>query len=450
MTLRSRLTLAATIAAAVAALGVALVGITYSRHQLRTEVDAGLRREVSRLDLSRLLGRGEPGGRRGGAPDRGGDSAEVIDATGKLLSRGQYADPLPIEAADLSVANGQSATRFRDERIGDVHYRIITAPISPGFAVLQAKAVDDIDRTVHSLTLAFGALAALGVAVAAGLGALTAKKALRPVAELSAAAQDVALRQDPSLAVPETGGAELATLGRSLNTMLASLADAREHERRLIDDAAHELRTPLTSLRTNIEVLAGGRLTDPEDHAALLEDLRSQTAEFSTLIGDLETLARDGATPTATTQTALGDIVQNAVRRAQRRAGHVAIEFTSNAPATLRGDRPMLERAVLNVLDNAVKWSPSGGLVTVAINGSTITVHDGGAGISANDLPRVFDRFWRAPSARSMPGSGLGLAIVQQVIDAHHGTVTIASPPGSGTTVTISLPGMPPSAGSRS
>ncbi len=443
MTLRTRLTLAATIAAAVAALGVALIGITYSRHQLRTEVDAGLRREVARLDFQRLIGNQKGGRKAGGPPDRGGNSAEVIDATGKLISQNQYADPLPVEPSDLLVASGKAPARFRDEQIGDVHYRVITAPISKGYAVLQARAVDDIDLTVNNLTKAFAALGVLGVAIGALLGTITARKALRPVTELSNAARDVALRQDPRLHIPETGGTELATLAHSLNTMLGSLAESREHERRLIDDATHELRTPLTSLRTNIEVLAAGKLTDPDDHAALLHDLRSQTSEFAALIGDLETVARNEATDNASTSCRLDDIVEAAVRRAQRRAGDITIQFTTNNATAVHGDGAMLERAVLNVLDNAVKWSPVSGTVTVDVTSSTITFHDNGAGIAPQDLPHVFDRFWRAPTARSMPGSGLGLAIVQQVVHAHHGTITITSPAESGTTVTIWLPSEP-------
>jgi two-component system, OmpR family, sensor histidine kinase MprB len=441
MNLRTRLILAATIAAAVAALGVAITGITYSRHQLRTEVDDGLSREVARLDFERLVGNQKGGhGKGSGQPDRGGNSAEVIDSTGKLVSQNQYADPLPVQPADLLVASGKSTATFRDEQIGDIHYRVITAPISNGYAVLQAKAVDDIDRTVSNLTFAFAAFGLLGVATAALLATITARKALRPVTDLSNAARDVAMRQDPSLPVPETGGTELAILAHSLNTMLASLAESREHERRLIDDAAHELRTPLTSLRTNIEVLATGKLTDPVDHAELLADLRSQTAEFAALIGDLETVARNGTTPTEPTDCPLEEIVQTAVRRAQRRAGNIIIDLTGHNPGVVHGDRAMLERAILNVLDNAVKWSPANGTVTIKLDGKTITVHDTGPGIAPEDLPHVFDRFWRAPSARSMPGSGLGLAIVQQVIHTHHGTITIASPEARGTTVTITVP----------
>ena len=211
--------------------------------------------------------------------------------------------------------------------------------------------------------------------------------------------------------------------------------------RQLIDDAAHELRTPLTSLRTNIELLATGRELSPKDRAELMTDLREQMEEFSNLVGDLDALARGTSEQiTERRPVRLDSVVNTAVRRAQRRSAGVTINVVAEAPGVVNGDAGMLERAVMNVLDNAVKWSPAAATVQVDIVGTTLTVIDHGPGVSPDDIPHVFDRFWRAPTARSMPGSGLGLSIVKRIVDDHHGQVTIAENPGGGTKAEIALP----------
>jgi two-component system, OmpR family, sensor histidine kinase MprB len=291
------------------------------------------------------------------------------------------------------------------------------------------------------LIVGFTVLAFSGIAAAGLFGLILARRALAPVAELSNAARDVAATQDATLPVPETGGVELVQLGASINTMLASLAEAREHERRLIDDAAHELRTPLTSLRTNIEVLTNGKPISDNDRSELLVDLRSQMEEFSSLVGDLDALARgDGDGDSEAEAVAVESVVDAAVRRAQRRAGGVQLVTEMHEPGWIVGTPPMLERAVLNVLDNAVKWSPADGVVRVEVRGTDITVCDDGPGIALADLPHVFDRFWRSPSSRSTPGSGLGLAIVRQVVNAHGGSIDIGAASRGGTRVHIWLP----------
>ncbi|MCU1400661.1 MAG: ATP-binding region, ATPase domain protein, partial [Acidimicrobiales bacterium] len=180
-----------------------------------------------------------------------------------------------------------------------------------------------------------------------------------------------------------------------------------------------------------------------EDHAALLTDLREQMEEFSELVGDLDALARRPGTenPGDHEPVRLTTVVANAVRRADRRAGSVSIVVREHQPGVVLGDAAMLERAVMNVLDNAVKWSPPSATVEVDVVGTALTVADNGPGIDAADVSHVFDRFWRAPSSRAMPGSGLGLSIVRRVVDEHHGDVTIDANPSGGTRVRISLPG---------
>jgi len=443
VTLRVRLALAATLAAAIALIGVAVLGLVITRHQLRAQVDSSLHHQADTIAQSQLLlrpGRFSPSIDQALQLNGGTVPFQVIDSDGDILLVSPYVRALPVDLLDRQVASGRHASVLRDVTIDHQHFRQATVPSVTGLAVQAIRPLDDIDRTVRDLTLALTLVALGGIGLAGGLGVFVARRALRPVAALSAAAQEVAARQDPAMSVPVTGGAELALLGTSINTMLAALDDARQQQRRLIDDAAHELRTPLTSLRTNIEVLAGGRLTLDEDRVALLADLNAQLEEFSNLVGDLDHLARGNLVDAEPMPVSFGVVVASAVRRARRRAGTVEVRVVEHAPGTVVANSSLLERAVLNVLDNAVKWSPPGAPVEVVLEGTVLTITDHGPGIPPAEAELVFERFWRSPSARAMPGSGLGLSIVRQVVTAHHGTVTIHRAPSGGTVVRISLP----------
>lgn len=167
----------------------------------------------------------------------------------------------------------------------------------------------------------------------------------------------------------------------------------------------------------------------------------SRWSSSSDLVGDLDALARDAGTdqPSEPRSIRLDDIVTRAIRRAQRRTGSVTIEVREQSPGVVMGDAAMIERALMNVLDNAVKWSPTNGTVHVDVTGTAVTVTDNGPGIDAEEVPHVFDSFWRAPAARSMPGSGLGLSIVRRVVDGHQGEVVIDANPDGGTRVRIAL-----------
>jgi two-component system sensor histidine kinase MprB len=222
--------------------------------------------------------------------------------------------------------------------------------------------------------------------------------------------------------------------------MLAALDTSREQQRELIRDASHELQTPLTSLRTNVEVLASRPGMPETERRRLLADVSQQVAELTALMDNLVELARDTDTPTEeTTEIDLDRLVTDAVDRARLRAPDVSIELDLE-PTRVEGRRHQLERAIVNVLDNACKWSPPGGQVDVRLRNGTITVRDHGAGIDPEDLPRVFDSFYRAPAARAMPGSGLGLAIVRRVVEAHGGNVALEPAPGGGTIARVHLP----------
>ena len=447
MTLRTRLALAALSASALAVVGVAVLGVWEARQELRSQVDASLIREAARIAVSQLV-TGDIPAVPAGTTDlddalrlAGGTSSfQVIDEAGVIKVESPFVRALDIEPDDLAVAKGQRGDWLRDRTIEDEHFRIITVSAGHGLAVQVVRPLDDVDRTVRAVTIGSSVIVLIGVGLAGLFGVLVARRALRPVAELSAAAHRVAVEQDPGLSVPQTGGAELEGLGESINTMLRALDGARQQQRRLIDDAAHELRTPLTSMRTNVEVLAGGRLAPGPERDELLVDLRDQLEEFSSLVGDLEELARDDLAVAGTTDVPLVDVLDAAVRRAQRRAGSTAIDVSVIDPGTVMGTQALLERATLNLLDNAVKWSPHGSAVEVTLRGTDLEVADHGPGIPPEEAQLVFERFWRSPSARSMPGSGLGLAIVQQVVEVHHGHVSIGPNAGGGTRVHLWFP----------
>ncbi|HEY7487588.1 MAG TPA: HAMP domain-containing sensor histidine kinase, partial [Streptosporangiaceae bacterium] len=250
----------------------------------------------------------------------------------------------------------------------------------------------------------------------------------------------VAATQDLTATIEARGRDEIGRLARSFATMMAELDESVQTQRRLVADAAHELRTPLTSLTTNLELLGEGRgLADPQA-PGLVADAREQAHELTVLVNDLIDLARYGRTETHTEDVRLDLLARRVVERAADRDGQGPEFRTELAPCLVHADPDALERAVGNLIDNAVKWSPDGGRISVRVEESgCVSVSDEGPGIPAADLPYVFDRFYRSPTARSLPGSGLGLAIVRQIAETHGGSVS-AEPLDRGVRLRMSLP----------
>jgi two-component system sensor histidine kinase MprB len=277
--------------------------------------------------------------------------------------------------------------------------------------------------------------------MAAGLGLVVARGTLKPVRRLTYTAEQVAATHDLSHRLPEGGRDELGRLGASFNTMLAALESSQEAQRQLVADASHELRTPLTSVRTNVELLARAPELPDADRERIVASVGGQVEELTVLIGDLVDLARPsgGGDPGEEVEDVRLDlVVREAVDGARSHAPDR--EFTVDAePSLVRGSRARLHRAVRNLLDNAVKWSPPGAPVEIAVRDGEIVVRDHGPGIAAEDLPHVFDRFYRAPSARGLPGSGLGLAIVRQVAESHGGSVCVEPAVGGGARLRLRL-----------
>jgi two-component system sensor histidine kinase MprB len=206
-----------------------------------------------------------------------------------------------------------------------------------------------------------------------------------------------------------------------------------------VSDASHELRTPLTSLRTNIEVLSRDGVLDPKERENLLRDVSEQLIEMSALVAELVELARGDEKAADPEDVRLDLVAAEAIERTRRNRPGVTFK-PQLEESFVRGVPSTIERAVSNLLDNAAKWSPPGGEVDVIVRNGEVAVRDRGPGIADEDVPFVFDRFYRAPSARSMPGSGLGLAIVRQVAEAHGGTVCVETPTDGGTRMRLTLP----------
>ncbi|WP_037608483.1 sensor histidine kinase [Streptacidiphilus rugosus] len=309
---------------------------------------------------------------------------------------------------------------------------------------LPLKPMQDALTTLALILLGAGLIIISGSVIAAWY---VAKAGLKPVDKLTAVVEHIARTEEVGETIEVNGTDEIARLGTSFNSMSTALASSRERQSQLIADAGHELRTPLTSLRTNVDLLVRseetGRALPPETHARMLRNMKAQMGELSTLIGDLLELSRparpQGSKPLSVVP--LHDIAARALDRARLRGP--GLEFTvAVEPWFVRADAHGLERAVINLLDNAVKFSPAGGTIDVGLRFGTLTVRDRGQGIPEEDLPHVFERFWRSPSARQLPGSGLGLAIVAQTVHDCGGEVSLsnASP---GTLATMKLPGAP-------
>jgi two-component system sensor histidine kinase MprB len=365
---------------------------------------------------------------------------------------GQPALP-PVSENARRVARGASADLMEAPGLDDDGYLLYTLRASDG-AVQVANVADDSPINEFGLgMLLTGLLCMVGGGF---VGRAVARTGLAPIDRLTAAAVRVARTRDLDAGIPDEGGGEIRRLIRSINDMLAALRDSRRAQRLLAEDAAHELKTPLTSLRLNVELLIRldrrGTLDSALPAASrtrLLNDLGAQVAELSTLAAELTDLARGDVSDENTELLDLADVVVAAVTRARSRMPDVEVAFDVTT-VWVSGRPAALQRAVLNLIDNAGKWSPADQPVQVRLRAeggsAVLEVDDAGPGIDAADALRVFDRFYRADSARAMPGSGLGLSIVQRVVDAHGGRASVARSARGGALLRVDLPAAAPPA----
>jgi two-component system, OmpR family, sensor histidine kinase MprB len=443
MSFRARLALVAAAAVALAVVLASVVVYVVVRNQLRGTVDGALRdraAEISRVPLHAFREGDQAFLERGPGLGEAPGYVQVVTSDGTTIRAADARTELPVSERVLSVANGDSGSFFTDASVAGVHVRVLTIPGSSGFAVQIARPLDEVDRSLDRIRLFLILIAAGGVAVATALGLAVSRAALAPVRRLTSATERVTETGDLSERIDTTGRDELSRLATSFNTMLGALQESTRAQRQLVADASHELRTPLTSLRTNIEVLAGEHRLPAAERKRLLTDVVEQLGEMTSLIAELIALARAEQQPVEPEDVRLDLVAADAVERARRNRPGVTFK-TDLEESLVNGDPQTIERAVGNLLDNAAKWSPPGGEVEVAIHEGELIVRDHGPGIDEEDLPFVFDRFYRATSARGMPGSGLGLAIVRQVAEAHGGSVFAERAEGGGTRISLRLNG---------
>ncbi len=443
MSFRTRLTLAAAAAVAVAVVGASAITFALVRSELRSQVDETLQSRARdlppRLDIV-----GDPDGQQYLAlrPERFGGVAvftQLVRSDGEVITAPGVSGQLPVSTRALAAARGAVRDSFyEDAHIQGTHVRVLTIPLGQDYAVQTARSLEEVDRILGRIKAWLVGLALVGIGLAAGLGLLVARAVLAPVQRLTLAAEDVSKTGDLSQRIDATGKDELSRLAATFNTMLGALEDSARSQRQLVSDASHELRTPLTSLRTNIEVLARDEALPPQDREQLLRDVTEQLTEMTALIAELVELARGDLAPADPEDVRLDLVAAEAIERTRRNRPGVTFrpELTESM---IRGVPSTIERAVSNLLDNAAKWSPPDGEVEVTVRDGELTVRDHGPGIDAEDLPYVFDRFYRASSARGMPGSGLGLAIARQVAEAHGGSVTAERPDDGGTLMRLTL-----------
>jgi two-component system sensor histidine kinase MprB len=443
VTFRARLALLAAAAVAVAVVTASAVVYVVVRHELYAPINNQLQSKAELMlqdsnqdpgHLSRTFFFPQP--ELGGA----GGYPQIVQANGTVYLQPGATVPLPKDENVTDVAAGRKGAYFRDAHVAGTHVRILTFQYLPGAAVEIARPLTEVDSALGRIRWLLLAIAATGIAVAAALGMFVARTALAPVRRLTAATEHVTETGDLSERIPVHGSDELSRLATSFNTMLAALEDSTRAQRQLVADASHELRTPLTSLRTNIEVLAAGRELPADERERLLHDVIEQTGEMTNLIAELIELARGEQHAAEPEDVRLDIVAAQAVERVRR--DRPGVNFTTELDeSVVHGVPSSIERAVVNLLDNAAKWSPPGGEVDVRVADGTVSVRDRGPGIADEDLPFVFDRFYRAAAARGLPGSGLGLAIVRQVAESHGGVVTAERAVDGGTLMTMTLNG---------
>jgi len=447
MSLRLRLTLVVATTFALVVVGCVYAAHVSARHQLRAATDTFLRQRSDRF--TRAPNNFPHGGQPD--PDRdndhpGGPTLADPDALTQLLSsRGTVASyiagqpALPVDARDRAIAQQGGAPRFRDVRVGDDSYRMLTIALPGGGAAQIARGIDADNALLSTIDTRLLLIALAGTVIAASLAWFIARRMTRPIEELTASATLVATTMDFDHPIAVTRNDEIGTLATGFNRMLDALRTSREQQRRLVMDASHELRTPLTALRTNMDLLRRAHTYDDAQRAELLGATDVELRELTDLVSELVELATDTRSEEVVLPVDLGDVADRVAERQERRS-HRTITVTKDDPAVVDGRVNLLERAVSNLLDNALKFSPPDRPVDVVVRGTAIEVRDRGEGIPPEDLPHVFDRFYRSTTARRVPGSGLGLAIVEQIVELHGGRVTLAARAGGGIVARLELP----------
>jgi two-component system, OmpR family, sensor histidine kinase MprB len=459
LTLRTRIAAVASVCVALAVLAAAIGAYAAVRSDLRGEVDSALRSRARVLtgppDGGGPGGDGGPG-RPGGPVGQGGFPGSVqpepfgaasgyvqfVSPQGTIFvpgGQGSSSATIALTAQDRAIAASASGSSLTDRRVKGTQLRVLTVGIGGesggrqdgmAGAVMVAQPLTQVDHELSHLLLILVLIGVGGIVLAALLGTLVARAALVPIARFTASTETLTGSLDLSRRLEVAGGDELGRLAASFNATLDALERSVAAQRHLIADASHELRTPISSLRANIQTLGEAQRLAPEEQTALRADIVAELDELTALVADVVELARGAAPDGARDEVRLDEVVRAAVRSARRR-GEMAFDLDLER-TVVNGQPERIARAVSNLVDNARKWSPEGAVVEIALKDGVLSVRDHGPGFAQEDLPFVFDRFYRAQAARGLPGSGLGLAIVRQTAEAGGGFVEARNAPGGG------------------
>jgi two-component system sensor histidine kinase MprB len=461
MSLRTRMVLVAGVAVAIAVLGVAAGSYFGTSSSLLGQVDQSLRTIATPFvgkaqtqrgvfaptppaegDADQRPGCGPTGDRDEGlgldTPEPqtfGGPTGTftLICADGRTYSPRSQGYSIPTTPRALAVAKTGTGQFFTDMTVSKHRIRVMVSGIGWRGALMVALPLDSVDSELRRQVVLLLAMGGIGILLAALLGFLVARTALAPIGRFTRQTEKIAANPEriEHERLDVLGSDELARLALTFNRTLDALEHSVQSQRNLVADASHELRTPIATIRANLQLMRDEELLSPEDRAALRADVIEELDELTALVGDVVELARGSKPSGEQGDVRLDAVVRDAIERARRRAPgltfHQVIE-----PTLVRGEADRISRAVTNLLDNAGKWSPRGGVVEVTLHDGTLTVRDHGPGFNEEDLPYVFDRFHRAKEARSKPGSGLGLAIVRQAAEAHDGFVEATNAPDGG------------------
>jgi two-component system sensor histidine kinase MprB len=365
--------------------------------------------------------------------------AQLVLPSGRVLRRSGSDEAIPVDARAREIASGGAGEYLNDTTVNGTHLRVLTRGAGDQGAVQLARPLDEVDRQLDRVVLVLLLVGAAGVALGAALGALVARTALAPVASFTRRTEELAAHGDTSQRIQTERTDELGRLARTFNTTLDALERSVEAQRHLVADASHELRTPIASLRANIQTLEQSERLPEAERAGLRADIVQELDELTSLVADIVELARGTKADELVDDVRVDEIVDQVAARARARAPDGVTLDVATEPTLVRGEPERIQRAISNLVDNALKWSPQGGSVEIELADGGLTVRDHGPGFAEADLPHVFERFYRADSARALPGSGLGLAIVRQAAEAHGGDVQAANAAGGGALLRVSF-----------
>ncbi len=427
MTIRRRIALVAAAAVAVTVVLVSVGAFVAAQRQIMRPIDDSLLSRAVIIENVRPgvippAFRDTVGGRDGifsqGRGDFDSTYYQVILPDGRAIDAGADGVVLPIPAA--SEVDKDNPT-LRSVRVDELHLRVVTVyQRDAGVFIQLARPLTEADKTLRGLAIVLGLSGALGVAVAAGLGLLVARSALRPVDELRSSISAIAGSQALGERIDVSSNDEIADLADAFNELLGEIEASKADQVRLVRDAGHELRTPLTALRTNLEILQRHAVS-ADERQMMIDAAHAEVEELSTLVTEVVDLATDRYEEEPATEVHLGAVLADVADRLARRNGR-CLEITDDG-SIIVAKRAAIDRAITNIVANADKWSPSGDAIRVDIVNGSVTVTDTGPGIDVEDLNHVFERFYRSSEARSTSGSGLGLSIVNQIVEGHGGEV---------------------------